>query len=345
MARSEPTDMTSDIEAALEEMEVVDDEEETEVVEAVVEEPDSSGEGEDTPPEVPEAGDAEPDSPEPESTAEEGEAPKEEDKGSSEPVDKAPDGLSADAREQWKDTPQAMKDAINKREEQFAQGIFQKDQAAKRAYAMDKAMMPHQQLFALTGNNPPEMVSNLLTTASVLQMGTPQQKAEIAAQIINDFGVDIAALDGVLSGQTVPRGTQQPQQPQMSVDQQVQQALQRERNAQMGNQVNGELQQFMQDPKNEFVKDVQREMLMVADGIAASGENLTLPQIYEQACYMNANVRSVMATRDQANRMTASKKAGISLSGSPGGESNISAKDESMSDTIRRAMNSSENRI
>jgi hypothetical protein len=343
MSKSEQSDMTQDIEAALEEMEVVTDEEEAEVVEAVVEESDSTGEGAESTPEVSEAGDAEPDSPEPKSAAEEGEAPKVEDQGGSEAVDKAPDGLSAEARESWKDTPQAMKDAVHKREEQFAQGIFQKDQAAKRAHAMDKAMSPHQQLFALTGNNPPEMVSNLLTTASVLQMGTPRQKAEIAAQIINDFGVDIAALDGVLSGQTPQQAPQQ--QPQMSVDQQVQQSLQRERNAQMGSQVNNELQQFMQDPKNEFVRDVQREMLMIADGIAVSGENLTLPQIYEKACYLNDNVRSVVANRSQAARMSASKKAGISLSGSPSGESNVSTKDESMSDTIRRAMNSSENRI
>jgi hypothetical protein len=347
--RSEPTEMTSDIEAAFEEVE--ENAPETEVVEELVEEPISAGEGEDTAPEVSEAedSDGEPDSPAVEEEPGEGEVEAAEDKGSVEAVDEPPAGLSPAAREEWKDTPPAMKEAIALREKQFAQGIFQSQNDAKRAQQMDRSMAPHAQLFALTGNNPPEMVSNLLTTASVLQMGTPAQKAQVAAKIIQDFGVDIATLDGVLSGQGVPRETSQPAQ---SFDQQYDERRGRERQQEQQNYqnqqmqaVSGDVNAFANDPSNEFYKDVREDMADILDMAGKRGVNMDLPTAYQRACLIRPDIKSIIDGRTSGKNVANARGAAISLTGSPGGAGSGSVKDESLADTIRRAMGSDGNRI
>jgi hypothetical protein len=344
--------MTQDIEAALEEIE-----ENVETTEEVVNESPAgesdTGEGSyKTEPElVSSDGEADPategESDSPAATEESGSG--EVEKETAPAVDEPPAGLSPQAREEWKDTPPEMKKAIAKREEQFAQGIFQYQADAKRAHAMDGAMKPHQQLFALNGNNPPEMVGNLLQTASLLQMGTPAQKAQVAAKIISDFGVDIATLDSVLSGAGVPRETSQPQQ---NVQEQINQALahrdqqhqQNHHNQQM-NAVQGDINAFAQDPKNEFYKDVYPDMADILEMAGNRGLNMDMPTAYARACQLRPDIKAIIDGRTSGANVGRANKAAVSISGSPGGDSNVGGQEESISDTIRRAMGESGNRV
>jgi hypothetical protein len=341
--RSEVTDMTADIEAALEQIgEDVEEkiEEEVVVAEPLAEEPDPSGTDEVTE----EAPEGEPEGESPSPTDEKEEAPA---GGKPEAIDEPPAGLSPAAREEWKDTPPAMKEAIVKREADFAKGIMQYSNDAKRAQSMDKVMRPHQQLFALNGNNPPEMVNNLLSTAAALQMGTPAQKAQVAAKIINDFGVDIAALDGVLSGQGVPRGTsnEPTPPPQPSVQDQVNMALQQREQQQRSHVVGGEVQAFANDTKNEFYKDVQGDMADILDMAGKRNLNMDLPTAYQRACQLRPDIKAIIDGRSSGANVANARGAAISLTGSPGGAPISQIADESLEDTIRRAMGEEPSRI
>src|SRR6056297_2018800 len=111
-----------------------------------------------------------------------------------------PAGLPPEAREVWADVPPAVKAAIAKREEDYSRGVKMYADNAKRAQAMDKTLAPYQQLFAMNGG-PQNTIPGLLQTASVLQMGAPAQKAQIVAQLVKQFGVDVRALDNALVGQ------------------------------------------------------------------------------------------------------------------------------------------------
>ncbi len=242
-------------------------------------------------------------------------------------TDFAPKSLSAAARETWRDVPHAMKQEILKREADYQTGIQKYAENAKRAESMDAALQPYQQLFAMNGG-PGETLPGLLQTASVLQMGSPIQRAEMVAQLISQFGVDVQTLDGVLSGQGVPQQAQQQDQVQQAIHQALQpyqqfmhqqqvQAQQVQQNQQM--EIGSEIQRFASDAKNEFYGDVRSSMADIMDLAANQGREMTLQEAYETACQLNPEIRGILQTRSQQQQLQNSQRAGASIHGSPSG--------------------------
>ena len=229
----------------------------------------------------------------------------------------APKSLSPAAREAWKDLPEAVKTDIAKREADYEKGIVQYADNAKRAEAMDRSLAPFQQLFAMNGGGPQQTLEPLLQTASVLQMGSPQQKAQTAANLIKQFGVDIRMLDGMLVGE-------QPQQSQQDIiNQAVQQAVApyqqqvQQQKHQQQQAVNNEVNQFA--AQNEFYGDVSDTMADLMEMAAKRGRELTMQDAYDQACRIHPQISQVLAGR-QAQSVTAPRQnAAVSISGSPGG--------------------------
>jgi hypothetical protein len=229
--------------------------------------------------------------------------------------DKAPAGLPPEAREVWNDTPPAMRDAIAKREKDFAAGIQKYAEGAKRAEAMDRTLAPYAQLFAINGG-PQNIMPGVLQTASTLQMGTPQQKAATIANLIKQFDVSITDLDTILIGEQ-PQTPAQPAPAQQDVHQAVAQVLARERQQQQLQMQGTALQQFGQDPKNEFYNDVKGDMADYLEMRARYSDFPSLEEAYNRACLMNDNVRNIIeARKSQANQQR--KAAASSISGTPG---------------------------
>ena len=258
-----------------------------------------------------------------------------------------PVGLPPEAREAWKDTPEPVRQALVERERQFAVGIQRYAENSKRAEAMDRSLAPFQQFFAANGNQPAQTISNVLTTASVLQMGTPQQKAQMTKDLIEQFGVDIPTLDSILSGQEVP----QEQKVQSTVQQAVQQAVapyqqmmervqaaQRQQVQQVQQGVSTELEQFASAPENEFYHDVKMTMADLLEMSANRGQELSLKDAYEQACQIDPKVRGVLASRKQQESLQSKRNLASSVTGSPGGDS-APAVPQSMREEIEQSWN------
>ena len=256
-------------------------------------------------------------------------------KGKGDDDDPAPISPPAAAREAWKDTPKAMKDAIAKRERDFAVGIQKYAEGAKRAQQMDQSLRPYQQYFAMNGNNPAKSIGDLLQTASLLQGGAPRQKAETVANLISQFGVDVETLDHILAGATPPepqgQGVGQGVAPQL-VQQAVQQAIapyqqhmqqfqlmQQRAHQQTEQEVASELQTFATDPKHEFYNDVKMDMADILDLAAQRGLDLSLEDAYKRACLMNPDVSNVINSRTQQQQIQRKRRASASVSGSPAG--------------------------
>jgi len=249
--------------------------------------------------------------------------------------DFAPKSLSATAREAWRDTPQAMRDEITKREADFQRGIQKYAENANRAEAMDNVLAPYQQLFAMNGGAQ-ETLPGLLQTASVLQMGSQPQKAQMLANLIQQFGVDIPTLDGVLSGQGVPQEMQQQDAVQQAVQQAIapyqqqlqQQRVQQEQAVQYQQQeIQSDIQRFASDPKNEFYNDVRSSMADIMDLAANQGREMTLGQAYQTACQLNPEIAKIQAARQSARAAQQARRAGSSISGTPGGQGDVMAPD------------------
>lgn len=240
-------------------------------------------------------------------------------------LDTPPQGLSPEAREAWKDAPEAIQKAIVQRERDYEAGIVKYSQNAKRAEAMDRSLQPYAQLFAMNGGAS-QTLPGLLTTASQLQMGSAPQKAEAVANIIKQFGVDIRTLDNLLVGKGAPPEVQQQSEVQQAVQQAVapyQQQMQRIQQQQQyeqqqaQQQVSGELQDFAQN--SEFYNDVRMEMADLMDMAANRGRRMSLEEAYQTACMSHPQIAKVMQGRQSQQSVAQKRQAASSIHGSPGG--------------------------
>jgi hypothetical protein len=240
-------------------------------------------------------------------------------------MDTPPKGLSLEAREEWSKAPPAIKKAIIQREKDYEAGIVQYSQNAKRAEAMDRTLAPFQQLFAMNGGAQ-NTIPGLLQTASILQMGAPAQKAQVVANLVKQFGVDVRALDNALVGAKPPADIQQKDQVASLLDERLaplQQQLQQyqQRDQQMEQQqrelVNEELQKFAKE--NEFYNDVKVDMADLMDMATSRGRDMSLAEAYELACSAHPQIRNIMSARKSSQDVAAKRAASGSVRGGPGG--------------------------
>jgi hypothetical protein len=241
----------------------------------------------------------------------------------------APKSLPPAAREAWGKTPKAMRDAIATREKQYEAGIMKYANGAKQAQQMQQTIQPFQQYTSMNGG-PGQAIHGLLQTGSLLQMGTPSQKAEAAAGIIKQFGIDINMLDNMLVGAAPPPGQQQQDAVQQAVNQAVapyQQTMhnfQQQQQAQMqrnGQEIHNDINAFARDPANDFYNDVRGRMADELDMAAKNSVDLSLKQAYDLACRANPEVWKVISTREAAKTVGNKRRAASSIHGNPNGES------------------------
>jgi len=246
-------------------------------------------------------------------------------------LDQSPVGLSPEAREEWANTPTAVKEHIA-RNEQRMEGLAQKfGDSYKRAEAMDKSLAPYAQLFAMNGGAG-NTLPGLLQTASQLQMGSGPQKAQAVAQIIKQFGVDIRTLDSMLVGEAPSQESQQQSQVQQAVQQAVapyQQQMQQFQQQQQfqaqqsQNEIAGEVNNF--GAQNEFYNDVRSEMADLLDMSANRGRSMSMQEAYQTACLAHPQIAKIMASRNSQASVKKKQKASSSIYGTSGGSMSGSA--------------------
>jgi hypothetical protein len=249
-------------------------------------------------------------------------------------TDAAPDSLPPAAREAWGETPQVMREAIAKREKDFAAGIMKYAQGAKQAGQMNELIKPYGQYIQMNGG-PGKAIGSLLQTGSQLQMGSPQQKAQIVADLINQFGVDIGSLDNMLVGAAPSASDQQNSAVQQAVQQAVapyQQTMnqiqqQQQHASQQQNQaIAGELGEFAKT--HEFYNDLRGEMATMLENASAQGREMTPQKAYDIAAAMHPQIGPIVAARKNTASLADKRKAAVSITGNQGGAADRSAADD-----------------
>lgn len=316
-------DLRSDLEAAFEEQEeeISGEPEEAGGSEEDTEEPLGAEEAEGGEPEA-EAEDQS-DDPEPDEE-EEGEAENDE------PDDDtpAPTSWNAQAREHWDNLPKNLKEYVHERERQFATAIQRNTESAKFGDHVSHVLRPFEAVMQMEGADPIQAIHGMALTASTLRMGTPSQKAQMIAKMVNDYGVDIQHLDSALVGEEIatPEETRMMQMVQQQL-QPMQQFMQNyQQNQQMqGSSVDSEIQEFQNDSNNEFFSDLRELMGDIIEMNSKRGKSLTLQESYDIACKMDPTVSNILENRQAqtsvmsaAKKTAAKKKAASSVrSGSP----------------------------
>ena len=85
--------------------------------------------------------------------------------------------------------------------------------------------------------------------------------------------------------------------------------------AEMGNTI----QQFANDPANEFYSDVSAQMADLLDMAGNRGQNMSLEDAYKMACNAHPQISEIMKRRADQSQVDQRKQAASSIHGTRGG--------------------------
>jgi hypothetical protein len=251
----------------------------------------------------------------------------------------APASWKGDAKELWNDLPPKAREEITRRELQTQQVLNDTALDRKRVSEVSEVLQPHMDMIqANYGGNPMQAVSGLLNVERALTSGNVATKAQIVAKIIQNFGIDVNALDALLSGgEMSPEIKQQsdfdraldarmaPVNEYMNEQRQREQQVAQERQ----NQVIAAVEGLAVDATNyPYFNDVREDMADIIEMSAKRGVDISLKDAYDKATLINGKTAAAVDTRESAQADTQlalnahqeaqkAKGASVSVSGNP----------------------------
>jgi len=232
---------------------------------------------------------------------------------------KPPQNWKASAREEWAKLPRHVQEEAKRTEVEAMRVMRESAQARQFAGAFEKMVTPYR---GILQGEPLQVVGGLLQTAAVLNTAPPKQKAELLAQIIDTYGVDIAMLDAALSGKPVePKAqSQQAARPEQFRDPRVDEWLARQEQEQQ-REVQRTYAEFAKgaeflnepwpghtrpDGSPVLVRDLVANLL---DASTASGIDLPLKDAYAQVISQHPEISRVLRQREEARAVATAQAA------------------------------------
>ena len=243
-------------------------------------------------------------------------------KADAQDAEKAPASWTPASREHWAALPEGVRSEIAKREGELQRTLNETVQARQFSQKFQESIQPYEGMFRAQGVDATTGIGNVLQTAAQLQMGTPQQRAQAVAGLIEQFGVDISALDDLLVGtipaasQATPEVTQLQQQiAQMQQYIQGQQGQQSQARQQQQQTIQTETNDFLE--ANEFAKDLRGVMADFMDVAERNGQSMTLKDAYSRAMSTRPDIQEIVANRAKTTTnqraVTNARRAGVSV--------------------------------
>jgi len=194
---------------------------------------------------------------------------------------------------------------VYRREKEAARIVQETAQARQVTEYVSKLQQQFAPALQAEGVDALTASANLMNLASRLRFGTPPEKAQLAAQIIRTYGVDVNALADALDGiqpAALPQGHGQQMMTDPRVDQLFAQleGLQKRKTEALVEKVTGEVEAF--GGTKEFFEDVREDMADLMEVADRRGLDLTLEQAYERACRMHPDIAKVLEAREAAKR-------------------------------------------
>lgn len=242
-------------------------------------------------------------------------------------VEKAPASWTPASREHWAAIPEGVRGEIAKRESELQRTLNETAQARQFTQNFHQSIQPYEGMFRAQGVDATTGIGNVLQTAAQLQMGTPNQRAQAVAGLINQFGVDIATLDDMLVG-NMPKTTQaspevvqlQQQLAEMQQFIQSQQGQQQQQVMQQQQNIQSETNKFIAE--NEFANDLRGVMADFMDVAERQGRNMTLQEAYNSAVATRPDIQEILKNRTKSSNnqraVSGARRAGVSVPQSHG---------------------------
>ena len=248
------------------------------------------------------------------------------------PVVQAPDmpkSLKLEMKAHWEKAPPELRQAIAQREADFERGINNYKSRDAEAKQITDLFQPYEWMLRNENATPATAIAPLLQTAALLRTGTPQQKSQAVAQMIQQFQIPLDQVASHFNGQPQPQDNHYNQ-----LAQQVQQLTQHITQSQYEAQKQNEsralsvIQQFAADPANAHFEAVQDRMLTLLQapnilgdtGLMSEREKLQLA--YDTAIRLDPAISQQMFAQQQQNLQAQSqaqraKAAAVQIKGAP----------------------------
>lgn len=263
------------------------------------------------------------------------------------PAVKAPVSWRPEEREGWEKLEPRHQQAILRREQETARALSQTAEARQIHQELTRIMQPYQHFLQAENATPVQAVESLMRTAAALRTAPPGQKATLVADMIMQFGIPLDTLDTALQHRIQGRGgavqhqmdpvvqmVEQRLAPLQQFMQEFQQFRQQgqQRTTQAAEQT---LAEFAQDPANEFLPDVAKDMADILELASNRGQQMSLQDAYRRATLLHPTISKIVEQRQQAQRAAQhtaaaqrARNAAVSLSqdGAPtqdGGEAEV----------------------
>lgn len=235
-------------------------------------------------------------------------------------------------------TPQEMKlltAEAERRESDFHKGIEGLKPNAQMGRAFQEVLQPYMQTIQQLGVDAPTAVAKLFQTEHMLRYGDPATKAQIMANLAQQYGVDLAQVANPPQvDPQVAHLQQQVQQTQSQLQQFYQQQHQQQQTV-----VLSEIERFASDPANQHFAEVKDHMA----ALLQSGQAQDLKSAYDMAVWMSPNIRQSLIEQQRAEaqrqaeqqlQATRAKAASVSVKGS----SPVSAAATPVKDSLRETI-------
>ena len=277
-----------------------------------------------------------------------------------------PKSLKKEYETHWKQTPAELRAALVQREADYEKGITNYRTQAQDAQAVLDQFKPYEWILKNEGATPQTAISPLLQTAAILRTGTPAQKAQSVAQVMQQFGIPMEHVQQLLSGQAQASQGSVADPQYNALAQQVQQLQQFIQQSQHGQQQQFEqralsvIQQFAADPKNIHFDAVQDKMVALLQAPQVIGiqdgmsEREKLETAYRAAVRLDPNLAAQELAQQQA--ATEAKKreqaqaaantaraAAVQVRGAPGSPIQTTVDPNNRRDVIANALRASSN--
>ena len=206
--------------------------------------------------------------------------------------DKAPQSWTPKMREKWGELPQDVRQEIVRREEAAVAGFRQLNEKFAPAQRVMEGLAPVFQEAQQYGADPVQHISNVMQTERVLRTADVKGKFQAIMQIADQYGVPLRDIINESVGEKVfPSAAQQQA---TTLPPQVEQELAQMRawrEEQSANSAKAVVDAFAAG--KEFFQDVAPLM----GTLMQSGAAADLQSAYDQACWMNPEVREVLIQR------------------------------------------------
>lgn len=220
---------------------------------------------------------------------------------------------------QFNTLPPEVQDAIIERETEVEKGFTRLDEERNFGKALKEVITPYMATIQAEGGTAPAAVKDLLNTAYILRTGSAEQKAQIVQQVIKQYGINpqLLGIQQTQQQQTTPQA-----QPinEEAITQKIMNNLQTQ---QINANIAEELKAFTADAKNVHFSNPAVKGKM--SSLLGTGEAKNYQDAYDQAIWLVPELRPALIAAQtqpqQAQRtqdIAAKKKAGSSVSGSPG---------------------------